>query len=145
MHGSVCVYVCVCVCVCVCMFLCKAVCVDPPPPPPPAPQQDFEKKDLPLPKALVDHKPEAAFTVASLSYKAAMFYQRYGETQKMLAAIERLPSKEAQVKFLHKHGFLMEAAKLMVAEGEAVVFVVVFFLLVCGGFFCFSQTLSVVL
>ena len=43
----------------------------------------------------------------------------------MLAAIERLPSKEAQVKFLHKHGFLMEAAKLMVAEGERV-FVVCF-------------------
>lgn len=80
--------------------------------------QDFEKKGLPVPKALVDHKPEAAFTVASLSYKAAMFYHRYGEKQKMLAAIERLPNKEDQITFLQKHGRVKEAAHLMVLDGK---------------------------
>ncbi|KAK7091654.1 hypothetical protein V1264_009311 [Littorina saxatilis] len=81
-------------------------------------KQDFEKKGLPVPKPLVDHKPEAAFMVASLSYKAAMFYHRYGEKQKMLAAIERLPNKEDQITFLQKHGYVKEAAHLMVLDGR---------------------------
>ena len=84
----------------------------------PCPLQEFERKGLPVPKALIDNKPEATFTVASLSYKAARFYHRYGETKKMLAAIERLPDKEDQIKFLQKHGYLEDAAQLMRCDGE---------------------------
>ncbi|KAL8569952.1 hypothetical protein ACOMHN_056384 [Nucella lapillus] len=80
--------------------------------------QDIEKKGMPLPKALVDHKPDGSYTIASFSYKAAKFYFRYGETQKMLAAIERLPNKEEQIKFLQKHGFLQDAALLMRKDGR---------------------------
>ena len=84
----------------------------------PCPLQEFERKGLPVPKALIDNKPEATFTITSLSYKAARFYHRYGETQKMLAAIERLPDKEDQIKFLKKHGYLEDAAQLMCSDGE---------------------------
>ena len=84
----------------------------------PCPLQEFKRKGLPVPKALIDNKPEATFTVASLSYKAARFYHRYGETKKMLAAIERLPDKEDQIKFLQKHGYLEDAAQLMCSDGE---------------------------
>ena len=80
--------------------------------------QEFERKGLPVPKALIDNKPEATFTIASLSYKAARLYHRYGETKKMLAAIERLPDKEDQIKFLQKHGYLEDAAQLMCSDGE---------------------------
>nr|KAG5695001.1 hypothetical protein BaRGS_024184 [Batillaria attramentaria] len=81
-------------------------------------KQDFEKKGLALPKSLTDHKPEASFTVASLSYKAAMFYHRYKQTERMLAAIERLPNREDQIKFLQSHGYLLHAARLMCNEGR---------------------------
>ena len=80
--------------------------------------QEFERKGLPVPKALMDNKPDAAFTVANLSFKAAKFYHRYGETKKMLAAIERLPDKEDQIKFLQKLGYLQDAAQLMCSDGE---------------------------
>ena len=82
------------------------------------PLQVFERKGLPVPKALMDNKPDAAFTVANLSYKAAKFYHRYGETKKMLAAVERLPNKEDQIKFLQKLGYLQDAAQLMCSDGE---------------------------
>ena len=82
------------------------------------PLQEFERKGLPVPKALMDNKPEAAFTVASLSYKAATLYHNCKETKKMLAAIERLPNKEDQIKFLQKHGYLQDAAQLMCSDGE---------------------------
>ncbi|KAK7480873.1 hypothetical protein BaRGS_00027874 [Batillaria attramentaria] len=82
-------------------------------------KQDFEKKGLALPKSLTDHKPEASFTVASLSYKAAMFYHRYKQTERMLAAIERLPNREDQIKFLQSHGYLLHAARLMCRTTEA--------------------------
>ena len=82
------------------------------------PLQEFERKGLPVPKALIDNKPEATFTIASLSYKAARLYHRYGETKKMLAAIAHLPDKEDQIKFLQKHGYLEDAAQLMCSDGE---------------------------
>ena len=82
------------------------------------PLQEFERKGLPVPKALIDNKPEATFTIASLSHKAARLYHHCGETKKMLAAIERLPDKEDQTKFLQKHGYLEDAAQLMCSDGE---------------------------
>ena len=84
----------------------------------PCPLQEFERKGLLVPRALIDNKPEATFTIASLSYKAARLYHRYGETEKMMAAIERLPNKEDQIKFLQKHGYLEDAAQLMCNDGE---------------------------
>ena len=73
-----------------------------------------------MPKALIDNKLEATFTVASLSYKTARLYHRYGKTEKMLAAIERLPDKEDQIKFLQKHGYLEDAAQLMCNDGKEI-------------------------
>jgi hypothetical protein len=80
--------------------------------------QDFERKKLALPKALVENKPDSFLTVESLSYKSANFFFRLGDQYRprMLAAIERLPNKEDQIKFLQKHQMLVEAAKLMCQE-----------------------------